>query len=98
MRTLTPAAATPIAFVLAIVQAYRLRGMDATGALQKAQIAPELLNNPAARISVALSRWCRHHGLITDDIALTLSSASWAPCANFVWCRCCATFMDWPAG
>ena len=45
--------------------------MDATGALQKAQIAPELLNNPAARISVALSRWCRHHGLITDDIALT---------------------------
>ena len=119
MATSSPIAATPMAFVLAIVQAYRLRGMDAIGALQKAQIAPELLNNPAARITamqmerisgaamqelndeglgwfsrrlpwgsygmlarasisapnlgVALSRWCRHHGLITDDITLTLS-------------------------
>ena len=112
-------AATPIAFVQAIVAAYAQRGMDASAALAKAQIEPQLLETPLARITamqmelisghamqelddeglgwfsrrlpwgsygmlvrasitaptlqVALQRWCRHHGLLTDDIALTLT-------------------------
>ena len=112
-------AATPIAFVQAIVAAYAQRGLDASAALAKAQIEPQLLAQPQARITamqmewvsalamqelddeglgwftrrlpwgsygmlvrasltaptlrVALQRWCRHHGLLTDDIALTLS-------------------------
>ena len=120
--TATPAlgqAATPIAFVQAIVAAYTERGMDARTALAKAQIEPKLLAQPQARITamqmelisgvamqelddeglgwfsrrlpwgsygmlvrasltaptlrVALQRWCRHHGLLTDDLALSLS-------------------------
>ena len=112
-------AATPIAFVQAIVAAYRRYGRDPAEALKQAQIAPTLLSNPNARISatqmelvsgaamqelddealgwfsrklpwgsygmlaraslsapnlgVALKRWCRHHGLIADDLALTLA-------------------------
>ena len=108
-----------MAFVRAIVLAYERRGLDPSGALKQAQIAPEALNNPAARITalqferlsgaamqelddealgwfsrrlpwgsygmlarasisapnlgVALQRWCRHHGLIADDITLSLS-------------------------
>ncbi|OIN90878.1 MAG: AraC family transcriptional regulator [Comamonadaceae bacterium CG1_02_60_18] len=113
-------AATPIAFVHCIVQAYQRRGMDASAALQQAHIAPEQLQNPVARVTamqfealsshamrelddealgwfgrrlpwgsygmlarasisapnlgVALQRWCRHHGLIAGDIALTLNT------------------------
>lgn len=113
-------AATPIAFVKAIVRAYQRRGMDPEKALQQAQIAPDLLDNPDARITawqmerisdaamqelddealgwfgrrlpwgsygmlvrasisaptldVALKRWCRHHGLLSDDIRLRLST------------------------
>ena len=113
-------AATPIAFVRAIVQAYAQRGMHAGAALAQAQIAPSLLEDESARITawqmerisdaamrelddealgwfsrrlpwgsygmlarasissptlhVALARWCRHHGLLTDDIALQLTS------------------------
>ncbi|WP_180125607.1 AraC family transcriptional regulator [Rhodoferax sp. BLA1] len=112
-------ALTPIAFVKAIVLAYEARGINPAQALVLAQIAPELLKNPAARITaeqmetisglamqelndeglgwfsrrlpwgsygmlarasisapnlgVALKRWCRHHGLLTDDITLALS-------------------------
>ena len=29
---------------------------------------------PAPTLGVALKRWCRHHGLITDDIALSLDT------------------------
>lgn len=125
----TPAqgqAATPIAFVQAIVAAYALRGMDASAALAKAQIEPQLLTQPHARITamqmewvsglamqelddeglgwfsrrlpwgsygmlvraslsaptlrVALQRWCRHHGLLTDDIALSLSEHEGIAC------------------
>jgi AraC-like DNA-binding protein len=111
-------ALTPIAFVNAIAEAYRQRGLDPTPALVLAQIAPESLTNPASRITawqmerlsdaamqalddeglggfsrrlpwgsygmlarasisspnlgVALTRWCRHHGLLTDDITLAL--------------------------
>jgi AraC-like DNA-binding protein len=114
-----PVAMTPIAFVLAIIQAYARYEQDPTEALKLAQITPELLKNPEGRISarqmerisgaamqelddeglgwfnrrlpwgsygmlarasisapnlgVALKRWCRHHGLITEDIALQLT-------------------------
>ena len=112
-------AATPIAFVQAIVQAYERRGFSPANALAQAQIAPAALLDSASRITawqmerisglamqelddealgwfsrrlpwgsygmlaraslsaptlgVALKRWCRHHGLIADDIALSLS-------------------------
>ena len=115
-----PAAATPMAFVRAIVQAYTLRGMDASAVLRQAQITPSEIDDPHGRITalqmeqlsdgamrelddealgwfgrrlpwgsygmlarasisaphlgLALQRWCRHHGLLTDDIALTLTS------------------------
>ncbi|TXT40908.1 MAG: AraC family transcriptional regulator [Comamonadaceae bacterium] len=114
-------AVTPIAFVVAIVQAYKQRGIDPLPALAQAQIAPELLKNADSRISaaqmetisglamqelddealgwfsrrlpwgsygmlarasisapnlgVAMQRWCRHHGLIADDITLALSTS-----------------------
>jgi AraC-like DNA-binding protein len=115
-------AVTPIAFVNAIVQAYRHRGKSPAQALESAQITPDLLVNPEARITatqmerisgaamqelddeglgwfsrrlpwgsygmlarasisapnlgVALGRWCRHHGLIADDITLALSTSA----------------------
>jgi AraC-like DNA-binding protein len=108
-----------MAFVQAIVLAYARRGLDPANALALAQIAPDRVNDPHARISagqmeaisgaamqalddeglgwfsralpwgsygmlaraslsaptlgVALQRWCRHHGLIANDISLTLS-------------------------
>ena len=114
----SPIAATPMAFVRAIVVAYRRYGKDPAQALRRAQIAPEQVAKPDARITawqmealsgaamqelddealgwfsrrlpwgsygmlarasisaptlgVAISRWCRHHGLIAPDIALTL--------------------------
>ena len=110
-----------MAFVLAIVAAYRRYGKDPAQALRLAQIAPEQVAKPDARITawqmetlsgaamqelddealgwfgrrlpwgsygmlarasisaptlgVAISRWCRHHGLIAHDIALELSVA-----------------------
>lgn len=114
-------AETPIAFVQAIVEAYRARGMDPTHALTRAQIGPHTLENPQQRITalqmewvsaaamkelddealgwferrlpwgsygmlvrasltaptlgVALGRWCRHHGLLTERISLSLHNA-----------------------
>ena len=29
----------------------------------------------APTLGVAMKRWCRHHGLLTDDVALSLNSA-----------------------
>jgi len=115
-------AATPVAFVNAIVKAYVKYGKSPVHALESAQIAPELLENPGARISaaqmerisdaamqelddealgwfsrrlpwgsygmlarasisapklgVALQRWCRHHGLLTDDISLQVQTTN----------------------
>jgi AraC-like DNA-binding protein len=115
----TSRAETPIAFIAAMVKAYTDRGMDPAGALRRAQITPELLAQPDARVTalqmewmseaamrelddealgwfsrrlpwgsygmlvrasltaptlgVALARWCRHHGLLTDDIHLQVS-------------------------
>ncbi|MBB1076465.1 AraC family transcriptional regulator [Rhodoferax sp. 4810] len=114
-------AVTPIAFVNAIVNAYVKHGKNPGKALESAQIAPDILSDPQARITaaqmeaisstamqelddeglgwfsrrlpwgsygmlarasisapnlgVALKRWCRHHGLITDDITLTVREA-----------------------
>jgi len=111
---------TPVAFIQAIVSAFAQRGLDPAPVLASAQIAPNLLNQPHARITalqmewlsaaamktlddealgwfrrrlpwgsygmlvrasltaptlgVALQRWCRHHGLLTDDIHLQLTS------------------------
>lgn len=45
------AGVTPIAFVLAILSAYRRYGVDPSKALKLAQIAPESLQNPDARIT-----------------------------------------------
>lgn len=118
------ATATPMAYVEAIVAAFKKYGKDPAQALELAQITPSLLKKPGARITaaqmerisgaamqalddealgwfsrslpwgsygmlarasisapnlgVALNRWCRHHGLIADDIALrlTVSGAS----------------------
>ena len=109
-------AETPMAFVKAIAAAYTRRGLNPLPALTEAQIAPNLLDRPGARITalqmewlsatamrelddealgwfsrrlpwgsygmlvrasltaptlgVALARWCRHHGLLTEDIQL----------------------------
>jgi AraC-like DNA-binding protein len=118
MVTSSPIAATPIAFARAIVSAYGRYGRDPAQVLRQAQIAPEQLDQPDARITawqmetlsgtamqelddealgwfsrrlpwgsygmlarasisaptlqLALARWCRHHGLIAPDIALSL--------------------------
>ena len=121
MTSPTSRSETPIAFIAAMVKAYIDRGMDPAGALRKAQITPELLSQPDARVTalqmewmseaamrelddealgwfsrrlpwgsygmlvrasltaptlgVALARWCRHHGLLTDDIHLQVSQS-----------------------
>ena len=107
-----------MSFVQAMVSAYRARGLDPARALALAQIAPEAVQDSAARITaaqmeavsdaamrelndealgcfrralpwgsygmlaraslsaptlgVALKRWCRHHSLLTDDVALAV--------------------------
>lgn len=117
----SPVAATPMAFVQAIVAAYARYGQDPSSALTQAQIAPEQVLQNHARITawqmerisdlamrelndealgwfhrrlpwgsygmlarasisaptlaLAVTRWCRHHGLITDDITLTLQTS-----------------------
>ncbi len=48
-----PRAATPIAFVNAIIHAYKRRGMNPAVALKYAQIAPEHLQDPRSRITAA---------------------------------------------
>ena len=113
-------AETPMAFIRSMVKAYERRGMDPAGALTSAQITPEELRIPDARVTalqmewmsaaamrelddealgwfsrrlpwgsygmlvrasltsptlaVALQRWCRHHGLLTQDIVVTLDT------------------------
>ena len=109
-----------MAFVRAIVLACARAGLDPGALLQQAQIAPDAVENPDARVTawqferlsglamqalddealgwfgrrlpwgsygmlaraslsaptlgVALKRWCRHHGLIADDITLQIST------------------------
>lgn len=109
---------TPVAFALAIVEAYQRRGISPDAALALADVRREhlLLQNritadqlerlsgramrelddealgwfrrplpwgsygmlcraslSSPDLSVATARWCRHHGLLTDDIRLGLS-------------------------
>jgi AraC-like DNA-binding protein len=52
-RATAPRAATPIAFVHAMLLAYRRAGRDPAAALRQAQIPPALLRDPRARITAA---------------------------------------------
>ena len=109
-----------MAFAKAMVEAYEARGLSPAGVLAKAQIAPDSVHDPAARMTaaqmetlsdaamrelddeglgcfsralpwgsygmlaraslsaptlgLALKRWCRHHALLTRDIALTVKT------------------------
>ena len=51
IASIAPVAATPMAFVRAIILAYARYGKDPTQALKKAQIAPDQLTQPLARIT-----------------------------------------------
>jgi len=64
-------AATPIAFIQAMVRAYVQRGLDPASALQKAQIAPNLLNQPDARVTALQMEWMSEAAMRElDDEAL----------------------------
>ncbi len=64
-------AETPIAFIAAMAQAYAQRGMDPTEALQKAQIAPDLLSQPQARVTALQMEWMSEAAMRElDDEAL----------------------------
>ena len=52
-RPNTGAAATPIAFIRAILMAYERYGINPSNALKQAHIAPDLLENPEAHITAA---------------------------------------------
>ena len=113
-----PVAATPMAFVQAMLRAYEAQGKSPAKALEFAQITPAQAKKSKARITavqmerissyamhelndealgclsrqlpwgtygmlvrasltsptlgVALKRWCRHHGLVNDDIELSV--------------------------
>lgn len=121
-------AATPSAFVRAILQAYAQRGIDPAPVLHRAQITPAQWHDEAARITawqmealsdgamrelddealgwftrrlpwgsygmlarasissptlgLALSRWCRHHALLTDDILLQITEEGDTACVT----------------
>jgi AraC-like DNA-binding protein len=114
-------ALTPISLVSAMALTYRRRALDPSAALASAQIPPESLSDPCARITaaqmeavsyaamrelddealgcferalpwgsygllaraslsaptlgLALKRWCRHHGLLTQAIELTVEAS-----------------------
>lgn len=64
-------AETPIAFILAMIEAYRRRGLDPAGALAKAQIAPSLLLQPQARVTALQMEWMSEAAMRElDDEAL----------------------------
>ena len=67
----TAQAHTPMAFIHAMVEAYHRRGMDPSGALTKAQIAPNLLNHPQARVTALQMEWMSEAAMRElDDEAL----------------------------
>ena len=67
----TAQAHTPMAFIQAMVEAYRRRGMDPSGALAKAQIAPNLLNQSQARVTALQMEWMSEAAMRElDDEAL----------------------------
>ena len=64
-------AATPIAFIRAIVLAYRRYGIDPAGALAKADIDPAMLDDPEARVTAAQMELISGHAMQElDDEAL----------------------------
>jgi len=64
-------AETPIAFIQAMVEAYRRRGMDPSGALSKAQIAPFLLKQSQACVTALQMEWMSEAAMRElDDEAL----------------------------
>jgi AraC-like DNA-binding protein len=64
-------AATPIAFVQAVLLGYRKYGADPSAALREAQIAPALLRQPSARITASqFEVLCRVAMQQLDDEAL----------------------------
>jgi AraC-like DNA-binding protein len=64
-------AATPIAFIQAMVQAYERRGLDPSEALKKAQIAPNLLQKSNARVTALQMEWMSEAAMRElDDEAL----------------------------
>ena len=56
-NTRSSRAETPIAFIQAMVSAYEARGMDPSGALKTAQIAPNLLRQANARVTALQMEW-----------------------------------------
>ncbi len=77
MKTLSPAtlhrgrAATPIAFIKAIVLAYERYGIDPSAALARADIDVALLGQPAARVTAAQMELISGHAMQElDDEAL----------------------------
>ena len=64
-------AETPIAFISAMVEAYKRRGLDPSTALKKAQIAPNLLDMPQARVTALQMEWMSEAAMRElDDEAL----------------------------
>lgn len=64
-------AATPIAFIKAMVLAYERRDLDPSGALKKAQIAPNLLEKSNARVTTLQMEWMSEAAMRElDDEAL----------------------------
>jgi AraC-like DNA-binding protein len=71
MPARAPVAATPIAFVHAMLLAYERYGKDPSAALQAAQITPALLRRTGARITAdQLEAFARHAMQQLDDEAL----------------------------
>ena len=69
--SVTGRAETPMAFVQSIAQAYTQREMDPLPALTEAQIAPETLHHPNARITALQMEWLSATAMqALDDEAL----------------------------
>jgi AraC-like DNA-binding protein len=67
----SPVAATPIAYVQAILLAYARYGKNPAAALRKAQIAPQQLQNPGGRITAGQMQQISEHAMQElDDEAL----------------------------
>jgi AraC-like DNA-binding protein len=70
-NTRSSRAETPIAFIQAMVSAYEARGMDPSGALKTAQIAPTLLRQANARVTALQMEWMSEAAMRElDDEAL----------------------------
>jgi AraC-like DNA-binding protein len=64
-------AETPIAFIQAMIEAYQARGLDPSPALEKAQIAPNLLSQKQARVTALQMEWMSEAAMRElDDEAL----------------------------